>query len=145
MEDKLKEKLEAEDRDKVGAAIKEALEWLEENGEAEKEDYEEKLKEVQDVCGPIISKVGLTNVRMQRGWTQLGQLTSNGPACGTADGAADLGTTPSRIPPLQVYAQSGGADGGGEEDDLGDHDGERRGGMLCMRILQRRPGRHLVQ
>jgi hypothetical protein len=25
--------------------------------EAEKEDYEEKLKEVQDVCGPIISKV----------------------------------------------------------------------------------------
>lgn len=27
--------------------------------EAEKEDYEEKLKEIQDVCGPIISKVGL--------------------------------------------------------------------------------------
>jgi len=25
--------------------------------DAEKEDYEEKLKEVQDVCGPIISKV----------------------------------------------------------------------------------------
>jgi hypothetical protein len=81
VEDKLKDKLEAEDQDKVGAALKEALEWLEENGEAEKEDYEEKLKEVQDVCGPIISK---------------------------------------------VYAQSGGADGGsgGEEDDLGDHDGE---------------------
>lgn len=26
--------------------------------DAEKEDYEEKLKEIQDVCGPIISKVG---------------------------------------------------------------------------------------
>lgn len=25
--------------------------------DAEKEDYEEKLKEVQDVCGPVISKV----------------------------------------------------------------------------------------
>lgn len=25
--------------------------------DAEKEDYEEKLKEVQDICGPIISKV----------------------------------------------------------------------------------------
>jgi heat shock protein 5 len=25
--------------------------------EAEKEDYEEKLKEVQDICSPIISKV----------------------------------------------------------------------------------------
>lgn len=25
--------------------------------DAEKEDYEEKLKEVQDICGPIVSKV----------------------------------------------------------------------------------------
>jgi len=55
--DKLKEKLEAEDKEKVEKAVQEALDWMDENQEAEKEDYEEKLKEVQDVCGPIISKV----------------------------------------------------------------------------------------
>ena len=31
--------------------------------EAEKEDYEEKLKEVQDICSPIISKVGAARRR----------------------------------------------------------------------------------
>merc|ERR1711937_1101746 len=38
-------------------ALEEANEWLDVNQEAEKEDFEEKLKEVQDVCSPIISKV----------------------------------------------------------------------------------------
>lgn len=32
------------------------LEWLDENQAAEKEDYEEKLKEIEGVCSPIISK-----------------------------------------------------------------------------------------
>ena len=38
-------------------ALKEALEWLDENQTAEKEEYEEKLKEVEAVCNPIISAV----------------------------------------------------------------------------------------
>merc|ERR1712205_94116 len=41
----------------VEKAIEEANEWLDDNQDAEKEDFEEKLKEVQDVCSPIISKV----------------------------------------------------------------------------------------
>lgn len=32
------------------------LEWLDENQAAEKEDYEEKLKDIEGVCSPIISK-----------------------------------------------------------------------------------------
>merc|ERR1712127_721287 len=32
-------------------------EWLDDNQDAEKEDFDEKLKEVQDTCSPIISKV----------------------------------------------------------------------------------------
>ncbi|KAI3433911.1 hypothetical protein D9Q98_003713 [Chlorella vulgaris] len=55
--EKLKDKLDPEDKEKVEAAVKDGLEWLDENQEAEKEDYEEKLKEVQDICSPIISKV----------------------------------------------------------------------------------------
>merc|ERR1711865_1136664 len=32
-------------------------EWLDDNQDAEKDDFDEKLKEVQDTCSPIISKV----------------------------------------------------------------------------------------
>lgn len=33
----------------------EALEWLDDNGEAEQEEFEEKLKELEDKLNPIIS------------------------------------------------------------------------------------------
>lgn len=55
--DKLKDKLESDDKEKIEKAISEALEWLDENNEADKEDYEEKLKEVQDVCNPVMAKL----------------------------------------------------------------------------------------
>ncbi|CAA6673343.1 unnamed protein product [Spirodela intermedia] len=55
--DKLADKLEAGEKEKVEAALKEALEWLDDNQNAEKEDYDEKLKEVEAVCNPIISAV----------------------------------------------------------------------------------------
>ena len=55
--DKLADKLETEEKEKVDAALKEALEWLDDNQNAEKEDYDEKLKEVEDVCNPIIAAV----------------------------------------------------------------------------------------
>ncbi|GAU11833.1 hypothetical protein TSUD_75840 [Trifolium subterraneum] len=38
-------------------AVKEALEWLDDNQSVEKEEYEEKLKEVEAVCNPIITAV----------------------------------------------------------------------------------------
>ena len=40
----------------VKSTIEEALEWLEENSDAETEEYEEKLKEVEDKCSPIVGK-----------------------------------------------------------------------------------------
>ncbi|KAG9146941.1 hypothetical protein Leryth_005214 [Lithospermum erythrorhizon] len=72
--DKLAEKLESDEKEKIETATKEALEWLDENQNAEKEDYDEKLKEVEAVCNPIISAV------YQR---------SGGAPEGGADGAAD--------------------------------------------------------
>ncbi|EOD31771.1 hypothetical protein EMIHUDRAFT_442092 [Emiliania huxleyi CCMP1516] len=51
------DKIGDEDKEAVEKAIEEANEWLDDNQDAEKEDFEEKLKEVQDVCSPIISKV----------------------------------------------------------------------------------------
>ncbi|KAF2298028.1 hypothetical protein GH714_007181 [Hevea brasiliensis] len=55
--DKLADKLEADEKEKIETSVKEALEWLDDNQSAEKEDYEEKLKEVEAVCNPIITAV----------------------------------------------------------------------------------------
>lgn len=61
----------------VKSAVEEALEWLDENQDAEEEEYKDKLKEVEDVCNPVVSA---------------------------------------------AYAAAGGAPGGEDDEDLGDHD-----------------------
>ncbi|AEE28392.1 putative mediator of RNA polymerase II transcription subunit 37b [Arabidopsis thaliana] len=55
--EKLAKKISDEDKEKMEGVLKEALEWLEENVNAEKEDYDEKLKEVELVCDPVIKSV----------------------------------------------------------------------------------------
>lgn len=55
--DKLADKIDSDDKEKIEETLKEALDWLDENQSAEKEDFEEKLKEVEAVCNPIIKKV----------------------------------------------------------------------------------------
>lgn len=54
--DKLGNKLSQEDIQTVKDAVQSAIEWLDENPEAEKEEYDEKLKELEDTCSPIVSK-----------------------------------------------------------------------------------------
>ncbi|XP_073130467.1 luminal-binding protein 5-like [Henckelia pumila] len=55
--DKLADKLESDEKEKIEAATKEALEWMDDNQSADKEDYDEKLREVESVCNPIIAAV----------------------------------------------------------------------------------------
>lgn len=55
--DKLADKIDKDDKEKIDAALKDALDWLDDNQSAEKEDFDEKLKEVEAVCNPIVSKV----------------------------------------------------------------------------------------
>merc|ERR1719231_925660 len=54
---KVREKIGDDDKETIEKALEEANEWLDDNQEAEKDEFDEKLKEVQDVCSPIISKV----------------------------------------------------------------------------------------
>merc|ERR1711975_115294 len=54
---KVKDKLSEEDREKVEEAVKETLEWLDDNQEAEKEEFEAKQKELEQIANPIIQKV----------------------------------------------------------------------------------------
>jgi len=53
----LGDKISEEDREKLDEAVREALDWLDENPEAEKEEYEEKQKEVEAISNPIIQEV----------------------------------------------------------------------------------------
>lgn len=55
--DKLADKIDSDDKERIESTLKEALEWLDDNQNAEKEDYDEKLKEVEAVCNPVIKQV----------------------------------------------------------------------------------------
>ena len=57
MSEKMGEKIAPEEKESIEKAVEEALEWLDANTDVEKEEYEEKLKEVQDIAQPIIAKV----------------------------------------------------------------------------------------
>ncbi|KAM3391451.1 hypothetical protein ACQJBY_012876 [Aegilops geniculata] len=51
----LGDKMDADDRERVKEAARETSEWLEANPDAEKDDYMEKLKELEDVCSPAFA------------------------------------------------------------------------------------------
>jgi L1 cell adhesion molecule like protein len=51
------EKLDASDKEAVEAAVKEALAWLDDHSSADQTDYENKQKELEGVCAPIMTKL----------------------------------------------------------------------------------------
>jgi len=53
----IKGKVDEEDEKELVTAIDEALDWLEENPEAESDEFEDKRKEVEKIAGPIMKKV----------------------------------------------------------------------------------------
>ena len=50
-------KLDKEDVEKIEKEVEEAISWLDANQLAETEELEHKLKELEGVCSPIISKM----------------------------------------------------------------------------------------
>jgi heat shock protein 5 len=56
-EEKVGDKISEEDKDTMMEALNEAGKWLDENQDASKDEMDEKLKEVQGVCNPIITKL----------------------------------------------------------------------------------------
>ncbi|OEL16850.1 Luminal-binding protein 5 [Dichanthelium oligosanthes] len=51
----LGDKMDGDDRERVEEAVREVNEWLDSNPDADKEEYVEKLKELEDVCNPAFS------------------------------------------------------------------------------------------
>jgi len=56
-EEKLQDKFDAGDKDKIEKAVQDALDWLERNQMAETEEFEAKQKELEGVINPIMMKV----------------------------------------------------------------------------------------
>ncbi|CAA7055016.1 unnamed protein product [Microthlaspi erraticum] len=52
-----KKKLSAGDKKKIEDLVDEAIQWLDGNQMAEAEEFEDKMKELESVCNPIISKM----------------------------------------------------------------------------------------
>jgi len=56
-DEKLKDKFEAEDKEKLEKAVSEVTEWVEHNAEASKDEYESRQKELEEVANPIMMKI----------------------------------------------------------------------------------------
>lgn len=55
-DDKLGNKIDSDDKEKIESALKDALDWLDDNQNAEKDDFDEKIKELEAVCNPVIKQ-----------------------------------------------------------------------------------------
>merc|ERR1712039_901266 len=56
-EEKLQDKFEAGDKDKIEKAVQDTLDWLDKNQLAEKDEFEAKQKELEGIVNPIMMKV----------------------------------------------------------------------------------------
>ncbi|UJR35997.1 hypothetical protein I4U23_028737 [Adineta vaga] len=56
-DDKIAAKISAEDKAKINETLESALKWMETNQLAEKEEFDHKLKEIEKICSPVMSKL----------------------------------------------------------------------------------------
>lgn len=56
-DDKVASKLDAADKEALDKAVEDAIKWLDDNQLAEVDELEDKLKELEGTCSPIISKM----------------------------------------------------------------------------------------
>ncbi|XP_061338330.1 heat shock cognate 70 kDa protein 2-like isoform X3 [Gastrolobium bilobum] len=56
-DEKISSKLSSEDKTKIENAIEQAIQWLDANQLAEADEFEDKMKELESLCNPIIAKM----------------------------------------------------------------------------------------
>lgn len=83
-EDKLKDKLSEDERTSVVDKVDEVLNWVDENYGAEKEQFEEKRKELETIFNPIMQRIMSegaqgAKVPMQTGNDDLPESNAQGP------------------------------------------------------------------
>ncbi|GLJ48097.1 hypothetical protein SUGI_1015490 [Cryptomeria japonica] len=83
-DDKFAGKLDPADKQKIETAVDKAIEWLDSNQLAEVDEFEDKLKELESLCNPIIAK-------MYQG-AGGGPMPDEFPTGGYGGGAAESGS-----------------------------------------------------
>merc|ERR1711879_595987 len=86
-EEKLKEKFEAGDKEKIEKAVQDTLDWLDKNQLAEKDEFEAQQKELEGVVNPIMMKV------YQAAGGSGGMPEGGMPGAGAAPGGGGAGPT----------------------------------------------------
>merc|ERR1712054_24127 len=56
-DEKLADKIDPADKEKIFSEIDKAIEWLDSNQLAEVDEFQDKLKELEGICNPIMSKL----------------------------------------------------------------------------------------
>ncbi|CAC5423061.1 HSPA1s [Mytilus coruscus] len=82
------DKLTSQEKETVTTACEDSLKWLDQNSLAEKEEYEDKMKELQRVCSPVMTKLhggGQGGPSGNTGGQHGGQNTSGGPTVEEVD------------------------------------------------------------
>jgi len=104
---KFKDKIDPKDKEAIEKALADSVNWIDDNQNAEKEDFEKKQKELESVCAPIITKL------------YQGAGGAGGP--GGPGGMPGMGGMPGGF-------NFGGGGGGGEDDDSGPAPSSSSGG-----------------
>lgn len=93
-EDKIKDKVPEEDREKVISKCKEVIDWLDQNQQAEKDDFEQKQKEIEGVCTPIVTKLYQAGGMPEGAGGMPGGMPGGFPGgAGPAGGSSDAGSS----------------------------------------------------
>lgn len=80
-DEKISSNLAAEDKKKIEDAVEQAIQWLDGNQLAEVDEFEDKMKELEGICNPIIAKM------YQGGAGGMGAtMDEDGPAGGAGAG-----------------------------------------------------------
>jgi len=95
-DEKVKDKISEDDKKAISDKCDEAIKWLDANQLAEVEEFNEKQKEVEGVCNPIITKLyadaGGAPGGMPGGMPDMGGM-GGAPGAGAAGGAGGAGPT----------------------------------------------------
>lgn len=80
------DKISAEDKALVLTAVADTLRWLDSSQAADKQEYEHKLKELEQVCNPVVIKLYRGEPEgKQEGKPQAGQQRHDGPKIDEVD------------------------------------------------------------
>merc|ERR1719334_191367 len=92
-DEKVKDKISEDDRKAINDKCDEAIKWLDANQLAEVEEFNEKQKEVEGVCNPVITKLYQGAGGMPGGMPDMGGMPGAGGA-GAAPGGGRGGAGP---------------------------------------------------